>query len=105
MYGSSGERDAYSKKYTKGPAQRNDNTGYQSGRGGYVGHERTEDLLGMDAVRAYDQMERRGFRQQKEHSNDGKTYRVWYNSKTDQCIKTVSENKRISEVMRSTHCN
>ncbi len=64
-----------------------------------------KDLEGEMATRAYDRLERRGFREGKNHSNDGKTYRVWYNNRTDQCIKTLSVNKRIKEIMESNRCD
>ena len=63
------------------------------------------DLLGWGALDAYGELEARGFREIKHFSSSGKTYRVWYNHETNQCIKTLSQNKKISQVMRSTHCN
>ncbi len=104
-YRNSNEKAAYSKGYSRGVLDRSQSTRHHSGRGGYANHERYEDVLGDDARSAYSQLERRGFREVKEHQNDGKTYRVWYNRDTDQCIKTVSQNKRISDVMKSTHCD
>ncbi|MCH4823550.1 hypothetical protein ML462_10250 [Gramella lutea] len=72
--------------------------------GGNRNYVRYQDLEGEMALRAYDELEYRGFKEGKNHSNDGKTYRVWYNSRTDQCIKTLSVNKRIKEIMESNRC-
>ncbi|WP_455168711.1 hypothetical protein, partial [Aegicerativicinus sediminis] len=69
------------------------------------GEQRVHDLIGRSATWAYDELNDRGFREQKSHQDGGKTYRVFYNSRTDQCIKTLSENKRISKVMASNRCD
>lgn len=64
-----------------------------------------DHLQGRDAVRAYENLEDRGFRETKSHKDGGKTYRVWYNSRTGECIKTLSQNKRITEIISSNRCN
>ena len=62
--------------------------------------------MGVSATLAYDKLKSRGFYQVKEfQSKEGKTYRVWYNNETNQCIKTISINKHIHDVLKSTHCN
>lgn len=71
----------------------------------YGSSVKVNDLLGWSALDAYGELEARGFREVKHFSSSGKTYRVWYNHSTNQCIKTLSQNKKISQVMRSTHCN
>lgn len=62
------------------------------------------DLRGMDAVEAYEELMSRGFEKRKKKTYGGTTYGVWYNRDTHQCIKTVSKNKRITDIMKSTHC-
>ncbi len=71
----------------------------------YESHVNVNDLKGWGALRAYDELEARGFREVKNFSSSGKTYRVWYNHQTNQCVKTLSEHKKITQIMRSTHCN
>lgn len=62
-------------------------------------------LNGMAALQAYDQLKDRGYRESKSHQDGGKTYRVWYNSRTGECIKTLSQNRRITEVIPSERCD
>ena len=104
-YGANAIIKAYAQGYQVGVEQRQHNTSYHSTRGGYHSHVTVTDLEGSGATLDYDELKSRGFTQQKEHSHDGKTYRVWYNSQTQQCIKTTSINKRIALIQVSTHCN
>lgn len=62
-------------------------------------------LKGWPATKAYDRLEDRGYTQKKGHRDDGKTWRVWYNSRTGECIKTLSENSKISKVIPSSRCD
>ncbi|MBL7473953.1 hypothetical protein [Robertkochia sediminum] len=62
-------------------------------------------LKGWPATKAYDRLEDRGYTQKKGHRDDGKTWRVWYNSRTGECIKTLSQNSKISKVIPSSRCN
>lgn len=98
------EPDCGKGKYSNNSSYRNNN-GNRGGNRGNRNYANYKDLEGEMATRAYDLLERRGFREGRSHSNDGKTYRVWYNERTDQCIKTLSVNKRIKEVIRSTRCD
>ncbi len=59
------------------------------------------DLMKISAPLAYDKLKQRGFRMVK----GGDKYKVWYNEETNQCIKTVSIQKHIHDVLKSTHCN
>lgn len=70
----------------------------------YEAHVNVRDLIGMDAIEAYGELMSRGFDKRKKKTYGGTTYGVWYNRRTHQCIKTVSKNRRISDVMKSTHC-
>ena len=63
------------------------------------------DLMKISAPIAYDKLQERGFHLVKTAGGSGKTYKVWYNNETNQCIKTVSINKHIHDVLKSTHCN
>ena len=59
------------------------------------------DLMKISAPIAYEKLKERGFRMVK----GGDKYKVWYNEETNQCIKTVSINKHIHDILKSTHCN
>ncbi|MBU2951616.1 hypothetical protein KO493_12990 [Tamlana agarivorans] len=78
---------------------------YESNRHYYSGNKEYRDLRGWDALRAYSELERRGFYQEKEHQDDGKTFRLWKDRITDQCIKTISEDEKITEIFASEHCH
>lgn len=97
------QKDAYADGYDEGVEQRKQG-GHWSGNAGASG-ERFRDLEGWGALRAYDELKRRGFEERKKHQQGGTTYRTWYNSRTGQCIKTVSKSERIAETMISTHCD
>lgn len=85
---------------------RHDNDRHHDDRYSYGrGEVKVYDLVGRGATWAYDELRDRGFTEQKNHQNDGKTYRVFYNFRTHQCIKTLSKNKKIASIQNSTHCN
>ena len=95
----------YAKGYGKGVNQRADNTSYHSGRGGNHAHVTVTDLRGQNAEMAYNELNTRGFAEQRKHTSGDKTYRVFYNANTQQCIKTTSIDKRIVEIQNSTNCD
>lgn len=74
-----------------------DNTNYNK--------QTVSDLVNRDAESAYSTLRDRGFDEVKKHTSNGKTYKVFYNSNTKQCIKTTSDNRRIRSIENSTHCN
>ena len=74
-----------------------------SGYGG--GSIKVDYLKGWKALSAYAELKSKGFHEIKKHTTNGKTYRIWYNKRTNQCIKTLSKNERIAEIMKSTHCD
>ena len=67
-------------------------------------HVNVNDLVGWGAIDAYEELMSRGFDKRKKETYGSKTYGVWYNRDTHQCIKTLSENKKISSIVKSTHC-
>jgi len=67
----------------------------------YSSHADVHDLMKISAPLAYDKLKERGFHLVKK----GDKYKVWYNEETNQCIKTVSINKHIHDILKSTHCN
>ena len=62
------------------------------------------DLQGMKAVTAYETLKQRGFGEVKEVKGDGVTYKLWWNSHKNECIKTTSKNYYIIKVENSDNC-
>lgn len=104
IYKDAPHMNSYADGYDSGNTQRKQNTSYHSGRGGYAAHVQVDDLNGWLATSAYDELKARGFVQEKNYSGGGYTYRVWYHNQTKQCIKTTSQNEKITLVQTSTHC-
>lgn len=99
------QKREYSHGYEAGVKERKNRTSYHSENGsGYTSHEVVNDLAGKDAVKSYETLRIRGFIQLKEHKSDGKTYRIWLNKSTDQCIKTISKNYKIASIKNSDSC-
>lgn len=61
-------------------------------------------LSQKDAVWAYEELSANGFMLQKTHQQGGNTYKIWYNSNTNQCVKTTSKDKLISVIENSSNC-
>ncbi len=104
IYGDSDLKNAYSEGYGSGVGQRNNNTSYHSGNGGYKSHVAVNDLVNWSASSAYDELNARGFREETEFHNDGKLVKVWYNSSTKQCVKTWEKNNNILGIKHSEKC-
>ncbi|WP_228851318.1 hypothetical protein [Aegicerativicinus sediminis] len=85
---------------------RHNNDAYHDRNYRYENDEvRVSDIVGRDAEWSYSELRHRGFDEVKKHQEGGKTYRVFYNYRTNQCIKTLSVSKRIQSIQNSTHCN
>ncbi|WP_066218337.1 hypothetical protein [Formosa haliotis] len=82
----------------------NNYSNYESNKQHYTGKIEYKDLHGWKSTSAYSELESRGFHQTKEHQADGKTYRLWKDNDTNQCIKTVSINKKIDQIFASDRC-
>lgn len=115
-YGSNVQMDAYNKGYAAGYNGREMDSYYSDNYGhtqnNYNNHynnsnsyAKWRDLVGQGAVLAYNRLRNRGFQERKSHTAGSKTYRIWSNRSTGQCIKTLSVNKRIAEIMKTDRCN
>lgn len=62
------------------------------------------DLVGYKAPAAYLKLDSRGFGEVKEVRDGANTYKLFYNPKTSQCIKTTSRGGKITSVKASTNC-
>ncbi|WP_299885585.1 hypothetical protein [uncultured Lacinutrix sp.] len=61
-------------------------------------------LKGMKSKAAYITLDQKEFGNTKTFQEDDVTYKLWYNSKTGQCIKTFSKNYYIARVENSSSC-
>lgn len=79
----------YNKAYNKNSGGGNFNYGY---------------LNNQKATYAYSELRNNGFDEQKTHQQGGNTYKLWYSSSSNQCLKTTSRNEKISSIVVSTNC-
>ncbi|RZJ66646.1 MAG: hypothetical protein EOO50_08965 [Flavobacterium sp.] len=62
------------------------------------------DLVGIKAPAAYLKLQSRGFGEVKEVRDGANTYKLFFNAKSSQCIKTTSRDGKISSVKAATNC-
>ena len=123
-YGSNIQMNAYDKGYRAGSNgdamdayYANDNYGHtHNNYSHYNGNDYTSNhnnagnwydfsrLNGMKADTAYVTLEQNGFGNTKTFQEDGVTYKLWWNSNKQQCIKTYSKNYYIARIENSNHC-
>ena len=96
-------KDAYADGYDSGYATRKKGDHWSGNTGAsYVEYK---DLEGWLALRAYEELQNRGFEERQKQQQGGNTYSTWYHSRTGQCINTITRKDRISEMIISTHCD
>jgi hypothetical protein len=78
----------------------NNNNNYNSSRTIVV-----SDLAYKKAEYAYGELRNRGFNEVKRFQDKDGTYRLWYNDRTRQCIKTTSKYEKITYIRNATNCN
>lgn len=61
-------------------------------------------LKGMKAKAAYANLEQHGFANTKTFQEDGVTYKLWWDSKREQCIKTYSKDYYLARIENSHNC-
>jgi hypothetical protein len=85
---------------------RNDN--YYSNNNGHhnnnSNYEYYDDLVYKPSKYAYDKLNQRGFAEVKKVSDGGNTYKLFYNNRTRQCIKTTSRDEKITSIHPSSNC-
>ena len=104
IYKDSAQKNAYSNGYNSGIDQRHRHSYHHSGHSAYHSHVQIDDLMGMKAVSAYGELTRRGFVEENKASGSGTTYRVWYNNRTQQCVRTTSQHEQITHIQASDGC-
>ncbi len=87
------------------------NRGYEDGAGGeanenenYGNKEKFEDLDGWISPSAYAVLQTRGFTEVKDYNKDGKQHKLWWNNDTRQCVKTSSQDNKITKIASSSKC-
>lgn len=63
-----------------------------------------DELRGMKSKAAYASLEQHGYDNTKTFQEDDVTYKLWYNSKKDHCVKTYSKNYYIARIENSNNC-
>lgn len=79
--------DSYASGYQAGVDQRNRDSGYHSGRGGYAQAQRISDLQGSDSISAIDAMSSRGFANVDSFDSGNTQYGIFWNRNTRQCVQ------------------
>jgi len=88
----------YSSGYQAGVRQRQNNTSYHSGRGGYAPHVSIADLKGMDSIRAIDAIHDRGFVDADSITSGSTIYGIYYNRETRQCVQVTNADNRVYDI-------
>jgi hypothetical protein len=96
----------YSTGYGSGVGQRNNNTGYATGFGGYKPHVNLSDLEGVKASSGESDMQSRGFRNVDGFKSGTTSYTIWWNGKTGQCVQVATWDGRYGSITDlQTHPN
>lgn len=88
----------YSSGYSAGVRERNNNTWYHSGRGGYQPHVYLNDLQGSRASGAESSMRSRGFRNVNTFKSGDASYQIWFNGVSRQCVQVIVSDGRYENV-------
>lgn len=105
IYGVGDLKNAYADGYNSGVRQRGYNTSYHSSRGGYQSHVRVDDLIGMTNDKTLEALVNRGFTLENTYAKDHRLHRIFYNSKTRQCIDVIGRDKHTRAIENSSRCD
>ena len=92
---------AYSDGYNSGQQKRDEETRHRSRDGhhsGYQSYVSLDDLVGARAAGADSQMRSRGFKDTGGYKQDGKSYVLWHNAESRQCVSAVTQDGRIKKI-------
>ena len=93
--------DAYTDGYNKGVDERHEQTSYrsrQSGHSGYRSFVSVNDLVGARAAGADSQMRSRGFTDVGGYKLGNRSYVMWWNAQTRQCLQAATAEGRIESL-------
>ncbi|MBK6749786.1 MAG: hypothetical protein KA956_01870 [Pyrinomonadaceae bacterium] len=88
----------YSSGYASGVRERNNNTSYHSGWGGYRPHVNVKDLQGDRASGAENAMNSRGFQNRNTYKVGDASYQIWFNGNSRQCVQVIVSDGRYENV-------
>jgi len=97
----------YSSGYSAGVRERNNNTSYHSGWGGYRPHIYVNDLQGSRAAGAESTMQSRGFRNVNTFKAGDASYQIWFNGSSRQCVQVIVSDGRyenVKDIGSSPYC-
>ena len=92
---------AYSDGYSAGRREREEQTRHQPRSGGYGGYHPyvyVDDLVGARASSADSELRARGFRDTGGYKQDGKSFVMWHNRNTRQCVQAVTRDGKIKRI-------
>lgn len=86
------------------PADCGKGGGHDDHHSGNHGGFDINELKGMKSKAGYASLEQHGYDNTKTFQEDDVTYKLWYNSKKDHCVKTYSKNYYIARIENSHNC-
>lgn len=87
--------DAYSSGYGAGVAQRNRNTSYHSGQGGYAQVPRFRSTVGAESIRGIDMMSEMGFNNVDSLESGNTQYGIYYHPASRTCVQLTMADGRV----------
>jgi hypothetical protein len=92
---------AYSDGYSRGVEERHEQTSYRSSNSSHSGYRSfapVNDLVGARAAGADSELRSRGFVDKGGYKQGDRSYVMWWNGQTRQCIKVATRQGRIDSV-------
>jgi hypothetical protein len=92
---------AYSDGYSKGVAERGEQTSYRSrdsSHSGYQAYAPVNDLVGARASSADSELRTRGFSDKGGYKERDRSHVTWWNAQTRQCVDVVTRDGRIDSI-------
>lgn len=90
--------DYYSRGYESGVDQRQRNTSYHSGRGGYSTHASLAGIKGRDSIWAIDEMSARGFASVDSFRSGNTLYGIYYKRDAGQCVQITNADNMVYDI-------
>ncbi len=90
--------DSYSTGYSNGVEQKNSNTSYHHGRGGYSQVAKFDDLTNARASSADSALGQRGFGNVDAFKSGNTAYTIWYRRDSRQCLQMTVADGRVYDI-------
>lgn len=95
---------AYAKGYQAGVDERESETSYHSGRGGYQSHTNIYDLKGRPISEVNRELRNRGFEMTDQNGSGGDAMEWWSNRQTSQCYMLSFNNSYLRQIDKVDSC-